>query len=414
MRLLIWSQYFWPESFPINRIASELVGHGLKVTVVTGKPNYPDGRLYPGYAAAGIRREDYCGIEIVRIPLFPRGAGSARELALNYLSFICSGYLFAPAALRGKTFDALFVYAPSPLLKALPAIFVAWLKRVPVVVWVQDLWPEALEATGFVRNRCLLTLIESAVRYVYRRSDSILIQSEAFRAPVERLVKNKEKIGFLPNFAPDGGDAMGRPNEHKSAVVKDIGRHFSVVFAGNIGTVQSCETIVSAAELLKGRHPIKFYLVGGGCRLASIEAEVKKRSLTNVVSTGRLSPHEMPSVFSAASVLLVTLSDSPAMARTVPSKLQTYLAQGKPVIASLNGEGARLVVEANAGIACPAGNPESLADAVLKMHAMSPNERLRLGENGHRYFRTHFESKARTGQLIEHLKKAVAKRKDKP
>ena len=137
MKVLIWSQYFWPENFLINKLAVDLNAQGMEVTVVTGKPNYPDGQVYPGYAASDIQREEYLGVEVIRIPLHPRGKGSSKGLLLNYLSFIFSGYFFAPIALRGRKFDAVFVYAPSPLLQALPAIFVAWLKDAPMMLWVQ-------------------------------------------------------------------------------------------------------------------------------------------------------------------------------------------------------------------------------------------------------------------------------------
>jgi len=180
MRILIVSQYFWPESFVINDIARSLALKGHNVTVLTGKPNYPEGKIAAGYRAWGIQQELYAGAEVIRVPLVPRGNGSPWRLALNYLSFIFSGMTLAPFVLRGWAYDLVFVYAPSPLLQALPAVLLAWLKRAPLVVWVQDLWPESLMATGFVKNRWMIKVVEALVRYVYHRADSILIQSEAF------------------------------------------------------------------------------------------------------------------------------------------------------------------------------------------------------------------------------------------
>ena len=406
MKVLIWSQYFWPENFLINKLAVDLNAQGMEVTVVTGKPNYPDGQVYPGYAASDIQREEYLGVEVIRIPLHPRGKGSSKGLLLNYLSFIFSGYFFAPIALRGRKFDAVFVYAPSPLLQALPAIFVAWLKDAPMMLWVQDIWPEALQATGFVKNRWLLRLVEGAVRYIYRYSDSILIQSEAFRTPVERLVSHKGRIRFFPNSADDLSKAVGR-SEHPCQVTEEIQQHFSVVFAGNIGTAQSCETIVAAAELLLEYSAIKFYLVGSGSRSDAVELEVKSKNLTNVILTGRLANEEMPAVYSAASVLLVSLKDEPALSATIPSKLQSYLSAGKPIVASLNGEAARLVIDAQAGFACPAENPDALAQAVRELYEMSPDERDRLGMNARHYFKTHFHEAERVIELADHLRSLV-------
>jgi glycosyltransferase involved in cell wall biosynthesis len=406
MKVLIWSQYFWPEHFLINQLAVDLCARGVEVTVVTGKPNYPDGKVYPGYTASGIQREEYLGVEIIRIPLYPRGNASAKGLLLNYLSFIFSGYLFAPVALRGRKFDAVFVYAPSPLLQALPAIFVAWLKNARMIVWVQDIWPEALQATGFIKNRWLLRLVEGFVRYIYRYSDSILIQSEAFRTPVERLVNNKSKIRFFPNFIASLSETVAM-SEHRCPVAAEIQQHFSVVFAGNIGTAQSCETIVAAAELLLEFSAIKFYLVGSGSRYDSIALEVKSKNLTNMVLSGRLSHEEMSAVYSAASVLLVSLKNEPSLSATIPGKLQGYLSAGKPIVASLNGEAARLVINAQAGFACPAESPDALAEAVLKLYEMSPDERDRLGINARHYFKTHFHATERVSELVDHLRTLV-------
>lgn len=401
MRVLLWSQYFWPENFRINQLAAALQQHGMQVTVLTGKPNYPEGQVFSGYTACGVQRERYAGAEVVRMPLVPRGNGSPLRLALNYLSFIFSGIVVAPLALRGRKCDVVFVYAPSPLLQALPAVWMAWLKRVPLLVWVQDLWPESLTATGVVENRWALKGIEALVRYVYRQATSILIPSEAFRESVVRLAGDPQKVRYYPNTAEAASDGTGHVSY--SGLVSELKIGFSVVFAGNIGAAQSMETILQAAERVRSQPDIRFFVVGGGSRELWLAQEVRRRSLGNVVLTGRLPDTDMPVVFAAASALLVTLADAPVLALTIPSKVQAYLAAGRPVIASLNGEGARVVREAGAGLTCPAGDAEALAAAVLRLRGMTPEERLRLGENGRRYFDAHFESARRVRELIEHF-----------
>lgn len=406
MKVLLWSQYFWPENFRINELAAALQVGGMQVTVLTGKPNYPQGVIFPGYSSIGIGHERYAGAQVVRVPLVPRGSGSPLRLALNYLSFIVSGYVLAPFALRGQECDVVFVYAPSPLLQALPAIFLAWLKRVPLVLWVQDLWPESLSATGFVRNRWALTVVEAVVRHIYRHADSILIQSEAFREPVARLAGDPRKIRYYPNTAEAVVDGSARIGD--SGLVSEMRRGFSVVFAGNIGAAQSMETILAAAERLGPHSDIRFFVVGSGSREAWLRQEIVCRRLGNVLLPGRLPPADMPAVFAAASALLVTLGDAPALALTIPSKLQAYLAAGRPVIASLNGEGARIIREAQAGFACPAEDGEGLAATVLRLYGLTPEERSRLGENGRRYFSEHFEPKRRVRELIEHFKDMAA------
>lgn len=405
MRLLVVSQYFWPEIFGINQLVSALVRARLQVTVLTGKPNYPDGKVFTGYTALGIQREDHAGSEVVRVPLMPRGNNSSLRLAMNYLSFIMSGYLLAPFVLRGKSFDAVFVYAPSPLLQALPAILLAWLKRAPLVVWVQDLWPESLSATGFIRNRYVLSAVEAVVRYIYRHSDLILVQSEAFRAPLSRMVKDAGKIHYFPNSV----DAIVGPTnpaegEGVSAeLVSAIRNSFSVVFTGNVGTAQSVETIVAAADKLRGHSDIRFFVVGSGSRGDWLAAEIRRRNLDNIALTGRLPATAMPAIFSAASVLLATLRDEPIFSYTIPSKVQAYLAAGRPIIASMNGEGAHVVAEAGAGTACGAEDSAALAKAVLQMRALTSQQRAQLGENGRRYFSEHYEPHKLMEQLIGHL-----------
>ncbi|MGB5650296.1 MAG: glycosyltransferase family 4 protein, partial [Sedimenticolaceae bacterium] len=390
MRLLIWSQYFWPENFHINEVTRQLSAQGVEVTVLTGKPNYPEGRIFAGYRSSGVQREAHDGYEVIRMPIKERGTGSARGLILNYLSFVFSGYLVAPLALRGRQFDAVFVYAPSPLIQALPAILVAWLKGAPLILWVQDIWPDALQATGFVKNTWLLRGVEVLIRHIYRRCDSILIQSEGFRSSVEKLVDDPGKVRFFPNSAAAMTDQPSANASSGSVVAKDIAKSFSVVFAGNIGTVQSCETIVAAAGLLQKYPEIRFYLVGSGSMAETIANKISAERLDNVVMTGRVQADEIPGIYAAASVLLLSFQHNSKLSATIPSKLQGYLAAGKPIIASSDGEPARVLNKAGAGLTCGPGDPQALAKAVLELHEMTPEERDALGMNGQRYFMANF------------------------
>jgi len=410
MRVLIWTQYFWPENFHINAVARSLKAQGIEVTVLTGKPNYPEGKIFDGYKAMGIQREEYSGIEVIRIPLRQRGKNSGKGMALNYLSFIISGYLFAPYALRGKKFDAVFVYAPSPLLQALPAVYVSWLKRAPLVLWVQDIWPDALVATGFIKSRWILGMVGLAVRYIYRFSDSILIQSEGFRASVERWTNHKELIRFFPNSAEDTSPDLTKPTINVQ-LAEEVAASFSVVFAGNIGKAQSCETIIEAAKLLQSVPAIKFYLVGSGSMADAVSQNIADNRLKNVIMTGQVPAEDMPLIFASASVLLLTLRDDAALSSTIPSKLQSYLAAGKPVIACCNGEAASVVTKANAGLACPAGDAAALADAVLQLFQMIPEERVRLGENGRAHFEAHYRLQRRVTELVTHFEDVVTRHK---
>lgn len=403
MKVLIWTQYFWPESFHINQVVAELSEQGIEVTVITGKPNYPDGEIFPGYKARGVCTEYHDGVEIIRLPLLPRGTSSAKGLVLNYLSFIFSGYLFAAGALRKRNFDIVFVYAPSPLLQALPAIFISWLKRARLVLWVQDIWPESLQATGFVKNRWILKSVEHIVRYIYRFSDSILIQSEGFQKSVRRLTKNKTKIRVFQNSAQD----VEHVNVQSFSDPLEISRHFSIIFAGNIGIAQSCLTIVDAAKLLQDHHEIRFYIVGSGSMVEVINQTINSEQLTNIELVGRVSHEEIPSIYASASVLLLTLRDDSTLSATIPSKFQGYLAAGKPIIASCNGQTAQVLSDSQAGLICAAEDPRQLADAVLELYT-SGSERLEsMGKNGRRYFLRNYQLPARVAQLVEHFKTLI-------
>lgn len=404
MRALIVSQYFWPESFRINDVTQTLLAKGIEIEVLTGKPNYPGGNVFPGYRAWGCSREIHQGININRIPLLARGNGGWR-LALNYLSFVVSGLLFAPWMLRKKKFDVIFVYAPSPILQAIPAIFIGWLKGCPVVLWVQDMWPESLSATGHVRNRLILELVEWVVRFIYRHVDLLLVQSRAFEEPIRALAFGTP-IAYYPNSVDE---AFAVPAKGEVPAVDGLGAGFSVLFAGNVGVAQAVEVIVEAAFLLSGNDDIHFVVLGEGSRWAWMKQEAQRRGLSNLHLPGRFPVETMPGFMQKASALLVTLADQPIFAATVPNKVQAYMAAGRPILACLNGEGARLVAEAGAGFATRAEDAQALADSILHLYRLSPAEREKMGEHGRRYYQEHFNHDRLVDQLIGHLEKVLRK-----
>ncbi len=398
MHVLIFSQYYWPESFRINDVAKTLSEKGIDVEVLTGKPNYPQGNIYNGYKAWGCQQDIHIGVNVNRIPLLARGRGGFR-LALNYLSFVISGLLFAPWLLRKKKFDVIFIYAPSPIIQAIPAIFLGWLKGYPVVLWVQDLWPESLAATGFVKNRAVLKLVELVVRFIYRNVDLLLVQSRAFEMPVHALASGTP-IAYYPNSV----DAIfADPAKNDPPSVDGLGDGFAIMFAGNLGTAQAVEVIMEAASILKEFSDIHFVLLGEGSRWEWMKQEVKKRKLKNLHLPGRFPVETMPGFMQKASVLLVTLADQEIFSATIPSKVQAYLAAGRPILACLNGEGANLVNEAGAGLAVPAEDAQALAEAVMHLYRIPPQEREAMGARGRLYYAQHFAHDMLIDQLIGHL-----------
>jgi len=407
MRILIVSQYFWPENFPINDLARGLRQRGHDITVLTGIPNYPEGRFYPGYRAFPIRREQHEGIKIVRVPMVPKGRGSALRMLLYYWSLALSACLVVPAFFRKKV-DLVFVYQPSPITVGLPALVLKAMEKTPVWIWVQDLWPETLAGTGMVRSAFLLKLTDLLVRWIYSNCDRVLVQSQEF---VPRMLKKgvpRERIRFFPNSAPE----LYKPTVVESDASE---RHlmpqgFRVLFAGNIGRAQDIPTILSAAEKLKQEREVHWVILGDGPMRSWAEERVRACGLEKTVHLlGRYPEQTMPRFFSLADVLLVTLKKDPVFAITIPSKLQSYLACGKPIVAALDGEGARVIGESGGGVAVPAGDADALAEAVLKMFGMPKSDLESMGRHSREYSERHFERNTLLDKLDQWMKEEVGR-----
>lgn len=322
-------------------------------------------------------------------------------MVLNYLSFVFAGLIFFPWMLRKREFDAILVFAPSPITQAIPAIPIKWLKKARLALWIQDLWPESLAATGFVKNPYLLKMVGWMVRGIYAGCDRLLVQSHAFIDSVASYAPRK-KITYYPNSVDaQTFNAEAEVDEQLSQVLK---AHFCVVFAGNLGTAQGLETLVEAAKQLRDEPDIRLVLVGSGSRLEWLKEQKQVHSLDNLILPGRFPAVAMPAVFAQSSALLVSLNDESIFAQTIPSKVQSYLASGKPIIASLNGEGARVVQEAQAGLTSPAQEVAPLVANIRKMYSLGDAQREEMGRCGRTYFAAHFEMGQQVRSLVELLK----------
>jgi glycosyltransferase involved in cell wall biosynthesis len=399
MNILVVSQYFWPENFRINDLVTGLIGRGHNVTVLTGQPNYPSGSFFPGYGWRQPRTEKYAGANVIRVPLFPRGAGGGGRLLLNYLSFVlsaCWGVLFRIPS--GKHFDAIFVFEPSPITVGIPAALARWRFRAPLLSWVLDLWPESLVAVGAVRSPLLLCGVDVLVRWIYHHSDLVLVSSRAFTPEVVRHGVPEAIVRYFPNWGEAVFETL--PAAGSIADLQKFPPGFRILFAGNIGAAQDFAAILDAATHLKECRDIQWLILGDGRMAAWAKAEVIRRGLEHTVYfLGQRPLEEMPGFFAAADALLLSLRPEPIFARTVPGKLQSYLAAGRPVLAMLDGEGARIVAESGAGVHCSAGDSTALAEAVDRLAAMPSIERGRMGCNGREYFLEHFARE----RVFDHL-----------
>jgi colanic acid biosynthesis glycosyl transferase WcaI len=379
LKLLVVSQYFWPENFKINDLVQELVARGHEVTVLTGKPNYPGGRIFADFLKSPGRFANYCGARIVRVPLVTRGEGGF-QLVLNYFSFAVTAAIIGPLKLRASAIDCIFVFEPSPITVGIPAVVLRWLRTAPVVFWVQDLWPETLQAIGAVRSPRLLVWVGALVRFIYNRCDLILAQSRSFVPMIAQNCDHPEKIRYFPNWAEQIYDVLP---EALAPEVTRLEDKFSIMFAGNIGEAQNFPAILDAAEQLRERENIRWLIVGDGRKSDWVLSEIKRRKLGNTVHMlGRFPMERMPSFFRHADALLVSLRPDLILSATIPAKLQTYLAAGIPILAMMNGEGAMVVERAAAGFVCAAGDAVGLAKAAVKLSEMSKDERNAMGQRG--------------------------------
>lgn len=396
MRILIVTQYFWPETFRINDLALELRDRGHDVQVLTGLPNYPSGKLFAGYRP-WLQRDDYQGIPIVRVPMITRGASKGARLAANYLSFALSACLLGPWMCRGKI-DVVFAFEPSPIFVGWPAMVMKWWKKAPLLFWVQDLWPESLSATGVVKDGWVIRLTDRLVRHIYRHCDRVLIQSPGFREPIEQQAVPSQKIVEFPNWAESLYEPVDLPET--APELSELPSGCRILFAGNIGASQSFPTILRAAELCRDEPELKWVILGDGREKPAVEQEIQSRGLGQIVHLlGRRPMETMPRYFAAADILLLTLKRDPAFSRVIPSKLQSYLACGKPILGGLDGDGADVIREGDAGLVVPAEDAEALAAAARRMLHSSAEERQRWGRNGLQYSRTHFDRNGLIDQL---------------
>jgi len=389
VNILIVSQYFWPETFRINDLAIGLVERGHKVTVLTGIPNYPNGKFFSGYGIGKKYEDIYCGIKIKRVPLFPRRESKGWQLAINYLSFMIFASLLAPIFCRDQ-YDLIFVAQFSPVTVGIPAIILKKIRKIPILFWIQDLWPESLSATGAVKSKSVLRMVEKVVKFIYGHCDHILVQSRGFISNVVSMGVLSSEVSYFPNWAEE----LYRPMklEINASEYTQLPQGFKVMFAGNIGAAQDFENILGAVERLKVYPDIQVVVLGDGRMREWVEEQVKVRGLTQQVHLlGQYPVEKMPRFFALADVMLVTLKSQPIFALTIPSKVQSYLACGKPMIAALEGEGDKVIRESGAGMVCPPENSTALAETILAMYQKTAAERAKMGEQGRRYFETHFE-----------------------
>ncbi|WP_099431042.1 glycosyltransferase family 4 protein [Pseudomonas mosselii] len=409
LRVLVVSQYFWPENMRINDLVRDLAAKGYQVTVLTGLPNYPEGEVFERFRREPQAFAQYEGAEIVRVPLVPRGKRSF-TLALNYLSFVLSATMLGAFKLRKQRFDAVFVYAVSPILAAIPALVIGRLKRAPVFVWVLDLWPETLRAVGVVKHPRLLGLVGKVVSWIYNRTDYLLLQSHGFFENVRRYCSRpitEDRLVYFPSWAEDDFSLASLSGP---ALIQRTPGLFTVVFAGNLGEAQDFPAVLDAAEALRGKVAVRWVIVGDGRMSEWISAQVALRKLDNVHLLGRHPLAAMPGLFAQADALLVSLKTNDVFEKTIPGKVQAYLASGRPLLGMINGEAARVIEESGAGFACNSGDADGLAAITCSLAQVSETEREAMGRAGRAYYEQRYAKEKLMSRLESLLRGASLRR----
>jgi glycosyltransferase involved in cell wall biosynthesis len=389
MKILVVTQYFWPENFRVNDFCVGLTEMGNSVTVLTGKPNYPKGKYYQGYNFFNKRHEEFKGVKIIRTGLITRGKGSGWKLFLNYISFMILSSLRV-IFLKGQ-FDKIIVYQLSPATVGLPAILAKKKFRAKIYFYIQDLWPESLMDAGEIRNKLFLKIIDKMMTFFYSHSHQIWVQSEGF---IDYLCKrgiSREKIRYLPNTVEE----FYYPQSIKGKIKLKFPEGFNVLFAGNVGVSQDFDCLISAILILykKGIN-VNLIIIGEGRDLNRIKNIVSHMKIKDKFHFWEPLPSvDMPYYFACADALLVSLKKSLIFSLTIPSKVQSYMACMKPIIGNIDGISAKIIENSRSGLCSPSGEYELLAKNIEELYFQTEEELRKYGLNSYKYFIENFDRK---------------------
>lgn len=383
MRVLTLSQWYIPEpDIKIHLLAKGLVERGHQVTTITGVPNYPQGRIYPGYHQRPWQWEEMDGVRVLRLPLYPDHSYSAVRRSLTYLSFATSASVLGPV-LCGPA-DVMWVYHP-PLTVGIPAWWIGLLRQVPFVYEIQDMWPETVAASGMMSSERAMAWLSRLAQFVYRQAAAITVISPGFKRNLITKGVPTEKIHVIPNWADE---EIYRPVLRDEALAAEHGLagRFNVIYGGSMGAAQGLHNVIEAATLLRDLPEVQFVFIGDGVDQDVLRQVVRERGLDNVRFLGRQPAKEMPRFFALADVLLVHLKSDPLFEITIPGKTIAYLACGRPILCVVEGDAANVVRDAGAGLVCPPEDPAALAQAVRHLLTMPAEQREVMGQAGRRAF----------------------------
>lgn len=380
--ILFICQNFWPENFRSTDVVNNLVNSGYHVEVLTSNPNYPEGKIYDGYKWYESKSENYKKkFFIHRVPTIPRGKSNFILIFLNYLAFIIFGTFFGLAKFKNKKFDYILVFASSPIFQVYVGFVLKLFKKIKLVTWVQDLWPENLIALKLIKNNFLINLINFFTNQIYKFSDILIAQSISFKKILSK--RSNKKVFYIPNYAEIF---------KKKKIKKRINKKFTIVYAGNIGRAQKLTTLLKAVKKINQYHKIKIIvkIFGDGAELNKLKKFKKKNSIKNIYFFGKVSKEKIYKEYINSDVLFLSLAKNKFLNFTIPAKLQSYYSIGKPILASASGETKKIILSSKAGYCSPPENATILYKNILKLINLDKKKLKKLGENSKKYFNKNF------------------------
>ncbi len=382
--ILIVSQYYFPENFRINDIAKEWVNRGYKVTVITGIPNYPKGKFYKGYGYFRKRKEIIDGVNIKRLAIFPRFNNSL-FLALNYVSFVISGWFWAK--FTNIKADLVFNFEVSPMTQALPAIWYAKRKSIPSFIYVQDLWPDNLQIVGGIKNKFVIKRVNKMVDIIYTKATKILVTSNSFRQTIVDRGVDENKVVLWSQYAED----FYKPLKTKYRSKNDDLR---IIFTGNIGDAQGLDILPKIANELKNRglsQRIKFVLVGDGRSKERLVKLIQNNELSEMFDfLDPIPSQDIPELLSKSDVAFLSFDNNELFSKTIPAKLQSYMACGMPILAIATGESKRIVMESECGFVSEPGDVYLAVSNIIKILELDKEIFENMSKNSFKYYKKEF------------------------
>ena len=395
MNILLFSQRFWPENFRINNIAEKLKKRN-KIFVVTEKPNYPDGNIKKKYKNSLFFNETWKSIKIYRSPTLARGKNSKLGLLLNYINFIITSPIVLFKNFKKKKIDIIFIYATSPIFQALPAIIYGKLNRIPVVLWVQDIWPDVLKDLGIIKDKSILDVVNFFVKIIYKNSDYVFVQSLSFKKKISRYTDKKIQILYNPE---------NKKTTNKN--LRKVSKNFIITYAGNIGKAQSFHTLVAALKKIDNSK-FEIHIYGDGSEKIKLQKDINKFNLDNTVKLFKpISNTEIDIALSKSNAFLLILRSGSGLSSTLPAKLQTYIAHNKPIIVSANGESYNFVKNNKLGFVSRAGNSTGLSRSILDVQKLKKRNIDLIKKRSLILFKDNFEINEWTRLLEQKLEKCA-------